>query len=284
MADERTVHSLRGKTIAITEARRAAELVSLITKLGGVPCSAPAVREVPRRDQRPALDALERICRREVSVIVFLTGVGTRAFFGLAAEGGKREMLLKALGGMFVAARGPKPVAVLREAGVRIDLVPKEPTSEGLLGGLPEDQLRGRVVAVQLYGEENPFLVEGLRARGATVLEIPLYEWALPEDQEPLVRLIQDLIAERIDVVAFTSSPQIKHLFVVADRLGLHDELIAALRQKVTVAVVGPVCRATLAEHGIAPRIQADKGTMGALVHAIADHLAGAEAGAGKAG
>ncbi len=128
-------------------------------------------------------------------------------------------------------------------------------------------------MAVQLYGEENPFLVEGLRARGATVLEIPLYEWALPEDQEPLVRFIQDVIAGRIDVVAFTSSPQIKHLFVVADRLRLRDELITALRQKVTVAVVGPVCEAALAEHGIVPRVQPDKGTMGALVHAIAEYL-----------
>lgn len=273
MADERVVSSLRGKTIAVTEARRATELASLITKLGGVPYSAPAVREVPRRDQRPALDVLDCICRREVSVIIFLTGVGSRAFFGLAADAGKRETLLKALQGMFVAARGPKPIAVLREAGVRIDLVPKEPTSEGLLSALADQELRGKVVAVQLYGEENPFLVEGLRARGATVLEIPLYEWALPEDQELLVRLIHDLIGGRIDVVAFTSSPQIKHLFAVAERLGLGDQLAGAIRDKVTVAVIGPVSRAALAEHGIVPQIEPEKGTMGALVHAIAANL-----------
>ncbi len=273
MADERTVHSLRGRTIAITEARRALELSSLITKLGGVPYSAPAVREIPRRDLQPALEVLDRICRHRVAAIIFLTGVGTRAFFALAGEAGKREALLKTLQGMFVAARGPKPIAVLRDAGVRIDLVPKEPTSEGLLRELDDQNLRGKVVAVQLYGEENPFLVEGLRGRGATVLEIPLYEWALPEDQEPLVRLIRELIAERIDVVAFTSSPQIKHLFAVADRLRLRDELIAALREKVTVAVVGPVSEVALAEHGIVPRVQPEKGTMGALVHAIAEYL-----------
>lgn len=273
MADERVAPPLRGKTIAITEARRAAELASLITKLGGIPYSAPAVREVPRRDQRPALDVLDRICRGEVLAIIFLTGVGTRAFFGLAAGGGKREALLKALQGMFVAARGPKPIAVLREGGVRIDLVPKEPTSEGLLSALADQELRGKVVAVQLYGEENPFLVEGLRARGATVLEIPLYEWALPEDQEPLVRLIHDLIDGRIDIVAFTSSPQIKHLFAVAERLGLRDQLLETLRDKVTVAVIGPVSRTALAEHGIVPQVEPEKGTMGALVHAIAANL-----------
>ena len=176
---------------------------------------------------------------------------------------------------MFVAARGPKPIAVLREAGVRINLVPAEPTSEGLLNALAQRgyDLSGKVMAVQLYGEENPFLVESLKARLATVLEIPLYEWALPEEQEPLVRLIHDLLGGRIDVVAFTSSPQIKHLFAVADRLGLRDDVAAARRDKVTVALIGPVARATLAEYGIVPRVEPEKGTMGALVHAIADDL-----------
>ena len=279
MADEPAVASLRGKIIAITEARRAAELTNLITKLGGVPYSAPAVREIPRRDLGAALEVLARVCREEVSMIIFLTGVGTRAFFEVAAKAERRDALLRALERMVVAARGPKPLAALRAAGVRIDLAPKEPTSDGLLRALADHDLDGKLVAVQLYGEENPFLVEGLRARGASVLEIPLYEWALPEDQEPLVRLVRDLLDGRIDVLAFTSSPQIKHLFAVAERLNLRDQLVGALRDNVVVAVIGPVSQAALAERGIIPRIQPEKGTMGALIHAIADYLAGKEIG-----
>jgi uroporphyrinogen-III synthase len=269
--------SLRGKTVAVTEARRATELATLITKLGGIAYSAPAVREVPRQDRAPALRVLDRICRREVAAIIFLTGVGTRAFLGVAGEAGKREALLAALAGMLVVARGPKPIAVLRETGVRIDVIPELPTSEGLLAALAGHALDGKLVAVQLYGDENPFLVDGLRARGATVLEIPLYEWALPEDQEPLVRLIHDLVAGRIDVLAFTSSPQVTHLFAVAERLGLRERLATALRDTVPVAVVGPVCEAALAERGVAPRIRAAKGTMGALVHAIGVYVAAQE-------
>ena len=279
MADEPVVASLCGKTIAITEARRAAELASLITKLGGVPYSVPAVREIPLRDLAPALEVLARICRGEVSLIVFLTGVGTRAFFELAAEAGTRDALLRALERMEVAARGPKPVAALHDAGVRIDLTPKEPTSEGLLRALADHDLDGKLVAVQLYGEENSFLIEGLRARGATVLDIPLYEWALPEDQEPLIRLIGHVLDGSIDVLAFTSSPQIRHLFAVAERLGLRDQLIGALRDGVVVAVIGPVAQRALGEQGLVPRIQPEKGTMGALIHAIAEYLTGEEIG-----
>jgi uroporphyrinogen-III synthase len=272
MADKPAVASLSGKIIAITEARRAAELASLITKLGGVPYSAPAVREIPRRDLAPALEVLARICRGEVSIIIFLTGVGTRAFLDLAAARGKRDILLAALAKMAVAARGPKPAAALREAGVRLDLAPKEPTSEGLMHVLAGRDLNGKLVAVQLYGDDNPVLAEGLRARGATVLDIPLYEWALPEDQGPLLRLVRDLLDGRIDVLAFTSSPQVKHLFAVAEQLGVRAELANALRDKAVVAVIGPVCQAALTEEGIVSRIQPDKGTMGALVHAIANY------------
>jgi uroporphyrinogen-III synthase len=148
-----------------------------------------------------------------------------------------------------------------------------EPTSGGVLAALATGDLRGALVAVQLYGDENPALAEGLAARGAIVLEIPLYEWTLPEDQEPLVRLVHDLTDGRIDVIAFTSSPQIRHLFVVADRLGKGDAVARALQEHVLVAVVGPVCAATLREHGITPGVQPSRGTMGALVHSLAEYL-----------
>jgi uroporphyrinogen-III synthase len=264
--------SLSGRTIAITEARRASELATLIGKLGGVAYSAPAVVEVPRRDLGAARAVLERICAKEVSVVAFMTGVGTRAFFDLATRSGRRDDLLRALSALAVVARGPKPVAVLKEAGVRIDVVPSAPTSEGVLDALASYDLRGRTVAVQLYGDENRVLVDGLTARGARVLEIPLYEWAPPEDQELLTRLVDDLITGGIDVIAFTSSPQVRHLFLVADRRGLRDALAAGLRDRVTVAAIGPVCAATLREYGVTPHIQPEKGTMGALVHAIARH------------
>ena len=271
MSDAR-LPSLGGQTIAITEARRTSELATLIGRLGGVAYCAPAVIEVPRRDLAPAHAVLERICAKEVNVVAFMTGVGTRAFFELATRADRRDDLLRALSTLTVVARGPKPIAVLKEFGVRIDAVPSEPTSAGILDALASHDLEGRTVAVQLYGDENRVLVDGLTAKGARVLEIPLYEWALPDDQEVLSRLVDDVIAGRIDVIAFTSSPQVRHLFLVADRRGLRDALAAGLRDRVAVAAIGPVCAATLREYGVTSHIQPDKGTMGALVHAIARH------------
>lgn len=264
---------LVGKTIAITEARRAREMAEHIRKLGGIAVVAPALQEVPAADQEPVRMAIGRICEGRVQWAIFLTGVGARAILGAAEAMGCRQAFVAALNGMTVAARGPKPIAVLREAGVRVDVVPEQPTSEGLVKVLQGHDLRGRAVALQLYGEPNPFLVEALRGRGATLLEIQPYAWALPEDQGPLQRLVLQAIAGHVDAVAFTSGPQVRNLFAVAARLDLVPELRHALAARVPVAAVGEVTEQALAAYGIVPRIRPPRPTMGALVMAIARGL-----------
>ena len=267
--------SLIGKTIAITEARRAREMAEHIRKLGGVAVVAPALREVPAADQEKLRAAIRRVCDREFHWAVFLTGVGARALLETAEAMGCRRAFIAALNEMMVAARGPKPIAVLREAGVRVDVVPEEPTSAGLVRALERHDLRGRVVALQLYGEPNPYLAGELGRLGATVLEMQPYTWDLPADQGPLERLVLQLIAGVVDAMSFTSGPQVRNLFAVAARLDLVQELRGALTARVPVAAVGEVTEQALAAYGILPRIRPPKPTMGALILAIARGLEG---------
>lgn len=265
--------TLAGKTIAITEARRVREMVEHIAKLGGTAVVAPALREVPSADPEDVRAAIRRICAGEVHWAIFLTGVGARAVLAAAEAMGLAQVFIASLSRLRVAARGPKPIAALREAGVRVDLVPAEPTSEGLVRALEQHELRGLVIALQLYGEPNPYLVGELERRGATVLEMQPYRWDLPEDQGPLECLVRKVIAGLVDAVAFTSGPQVRHLFVVAGRLGLDRELTDALATRVPVAAVGEVTEQALAAQSIIPRIRPPKPTMGALVVAIARAL-----------
>ncbi len=265
--------SLIGKTIAITEARRAREMAEHIAKLGGVAVVAPALREVPAADQEGVRAAIRRICSGGMQWAIFLTGVGARAILQTAEGMGCRETFITALNGMRVAARGPKPVAALREAGVRVDLVPEEPTSEGLVRALRGHDLRGQAVALQLYGEPHPFLVAALERLGATLVTVQPYVWDLPAEQGPLEWLVLQLIAGLVDAVSFTSGPQVRHLFAVAARLDLVPELRDALAGSVPVAAVGEVTEQALAAYGIVPCIRPPKPTMGALVLAIARAL-----------
>ena len=90
---------LDGMRIATLEARMTGALASLISKRGGEPLCAPALREAPldcAEDVRYLLDKLES---EELDVVVFQTGVGARALFKEADRQGGLPFLLSALRG-----------------------------------------------------------------------------------------------------------------------------------------------------------------------------------------
>lgn len=262
-----------GRVIAITEARRGKEMAEHISRLGGVAVMAPALREVPSENQEEVRAAIRRICQGEVHWVIFLTGVGARAVLRTAEGMGSRDAFVDSLNRLTVAARGPKPIGVLREAGIHVHLVPEEPTSEGLARALERHNLSDKTVAVQLYGEPNPFLIGEIERLGARVIEMQPYTWDLPADQEPLERLVRQIIQGSVDAVSFTNGAQVHNLFVVATRLGLADELRVSFASRVAVAAVGQVTEKALAANSLLPRIVPPTPTMGALVVAIAKAL-----------
>jgi len=67
-------------------------------------------------------DSIRRVLEADVSLAIFLTGVGTATVFEAAARMQREAELRKELAGAIVVVRGPKPTAVLRKLGVRIDL------------------------------------------------------------------------------------------------------------------------------------------------------------------
>jgi uroporphyrinogen-III synthase len=252
------------------------EMASLIERHGGQAISAPALREVPLPLRQETADFIDTLCSGTVEMVVFLTGVGARALLAAAETLGKQTELLHALTETKVVCRGPKPVAVMRANNVPMDLIAPEPhTSEVLVDAILAKgwDLRGKTVALQHYGEVNTYLRAELAGMGANVTEISLYEWALPEDTAPLEAAIQTMIEGHADAVAFTTQSQVRHLFQVADRMGLKDELKTALHNRVAVAPVGPVCARALTEEGITSHVVPEHPKMGHLVLALADYF-----------
>lgn len=264
---------LGGRVIAFLEARRATEMASLITRHHGVPFPAPCLREVHRPDAPELAAAVAHLCSDDVQVVVFLTGVGTQTIIDAARLHGREEELLAALDRKQVAVRGPKPTAVLRKLGVRIDLsAPPPNTSRELLAAMEAWDLRGKGVAVQLYGGPNPELRASLEARGAHVVEISPYVWDRPADAAPVLHLIDALAAKRIDALAGTSASQVENLVAIARDRGKEGELREALAH-IPVAAQGPVCAAAFERAGIPVAIVPEQGHMGGLVLAIARYF-----------
>src|SRR5262245_7163890 len=270
-----SVPSFGGRRVLSFESRRAAEIATLIANYSGRPIVAPALREVPLDSNPAVLDFAARLLKSEFDVTIFLTGVGTRELMKAAEQVHSREALVAGLAGTKVVARGPKPVAVLRDLRVPIWLTAPEPnTWRELLAALDaksaERPLAGARVAVQEYGVANVALLAALRRRGAIVTPVPAYRWELPEDVKPLENAIAAIGRHEIDVVLFTTGVQVVHVWEVARALGLESTLVRDL-STVVIASIGPTTTEVLREHGLTPTIEASHPKIGFLVREAAE-------------
>ena len=268
-----------GLSVLVLESRRAKELGSIVESYGGRPLIAPAMREVPLESNTEALAFADAVIRVEFDLIILLTGVGTRALLELVDRvRAQRDTFIAALGRIPIAARGPKPTAVLRDIGLSPWLQAPEPnTWRELVAALDERAgempLRARRVAVQEYGAANPELLQALEERGALLTRVPIYQWALPEDLEPLRQGCRALAAGQVDVVLLTTATQVTHLLQIADQLGLAENVRAGLRRAM-VASIGPTTSETLRQEGIAIDMEPSHPKMGYLVREAAEQAA----------
>jgi uroporphyrinogen-III synthase len=232
------------------------------------------VREVPVEENEETLQFANDLRDGAIDMVVFLTGVGARALLKVIEERQPRERFLQALRSVKVAARGPKPLAVLREWSVSVAAVAPEPcTWRELLRALDElpGGLRGLRVAVQEYGAPNRDFLDALRERGVNVRAVTVYQWAMPEDAAPLRDAISSLIKGDVDAALFTTGIQVAHLFKIADEMNLRAALQKAFA-KILVASIGPSTSEALRNAGVSVDLEPTHPKMGVLVKEAAEH------------
>src|ERR1700680_1584535 len=230
----RTAGGFAGRTVLSFETRVSAEIGKLIETYGGRAIVAPATREVPAASDADVSRFVTTLLEGQIDLVIFLTGVGTRALARAVAPFCSRDQFLLSLSKVPVVARGPKPVAALKELGVPIAWNVAYPnTWREILQLLDVNKvpLQGRRVAVQEYGIPSKDLMDGLKKRGAEVLAVHVYNWALPENVTPLRNAIKAVLGSNVDVVLFTAAIQVHHLVQVAEEMGSRESLIAALRK-----------------------------------------------------
>jgi uroporphyrinogen-III synthase len=252
----------------------ASETAALVKRLGGEPVSAPALREEPLPAEPAVAAFLDRLEAGEIAFVVLLTGVGVSALFETARSLGREEALKEGLGKARTVCRGPKPTSALAARGLKpVFSLPSPYTTHELLSVIDGLPVEGTAVAVVHYGERSEPLTKALGLRAARVHELVLYEWRLPEDTQPLVRLAEETLAGRLDAVVFTTQVQARHLFAVVDA-SLREPLAQALSGPVLCAAVGPTCAQALKALGVSNVLVPEVPKLGPLFTALASRLA----------
>ena len=269
--DTKSKAILNGLKIVAFESRRAVEIAELIRRYGGEPFVAPSMREVPLEENRAALELLLDLEAGKLDLLILMTGVGTRTLNQISLTQFSQARITAALQRVRLVARGPKPVAALKELGLQPAITVPEPnTWREVLSTLDAAvNLHGKRIAVQEYGIPNPELTSALTDRGATVSTISIYRWELPQDVEPLRQAIEKITQGDADVVLFTNGAQVDHLFRVAAE-NKHADSLREGFQRVVVGSVGPICTQVLEQYGIDPDIEPAHPKMGSLIAEVA--------------
>ncbi|HXW71918.1 MAG TPA: uroporphyrinogen-III synthase [Methylocella sp.] len=238
-------------TILVPETRELDLFARLLEEEGATALRCPLVRILDVEDKGACITWIEKLMGGAFQDTVWLTGEGLRRLLGIAEERSRRPAFVAALARTRTITRGPKPARVLRELSLTPDIAAPAPTSQGVLDALAGEDMSGRLIGVQLYpGEGGLPLVASLRERGANVHDVTPYRYASQAETDQVTGAIRMLAEGRIDVIAFTSSPQVERLAEVAEKAGLSAELREALG-RVRVAAVGPVVEETLHAYGV---------------------------------
>jgi uroporphyrinogen-III synthase len=126
--------------------------------------------------------------------------------------------------------------------------------------------LEGLRAAVQEYGTTNQELLDALSQHHVHWVRVPVYQWALPDDLEPLRNSIRSLAAGEVDVVVFLTAVQVTHLFRLAEQMDATEALHAGLRQTVVLSI-GPSTSEELSHYGIEPDFEPSHPKMGFLMN-----------------
>jgi uroporphyrinogen III methyltransferase / synthase len=297
-----TAGPLAGLSVAVTRARaQASELARRLGELGATVVQTPAIRT--RALDGPPLDPslYDLICVASPNAVEHLFA---RIDDGVHPPGDAR-----ALARSRIAAIGPATARALAKHGVVADVIPERAHAESLLealtclpacpptwgaprhGGPAPDHVGSPDMRGGLQGTGMPVsrvliprardardvLPDGLRAHGAQVDVIALYE-TLPE---PLPAHLMDA-TRTADYVTFASSSAVNHFFDgLRAALDAHGEPTAAdahgertapdklLAPYTKVVSIGPLTTSTLREHGIEPHVQATRHDIDGLVDAL---------------
>jgi uroporphyrinogen III methyltransferase/synthase len=248
---------LHGRSVVVTRARaQASTLAARLSELGATVIEAPAIRIEGRVDDPTVSQAVKSIAASEYDVVCLTSPNGAEHLLEAIARAG---LDARALAGTTLATIGPGTTRALRNGGLEPDVVPEESISEALADELTGHGVAGKRVLLARAAEARDLLPDRLRAAGAEVDVLPLYDTVRE-------KLPDDLLAQVSDAhyVTFTSSSTVRYFVEAisgADRLPARARMIS----------IGPITTQAARDLGLDIHAEATHHDIDGLVEAVVE-------------
>lgn len=240
--------NLKGKRIAVPEMRELEVFSSLLERRGAEVLRCPLVTIYDTPHSAAVLAFAVKVAEGGFDDFILITGEGLTRILSCINkhDPALQERFIEGLRQLRTITRVPKPARVLRQLGLRPNVEASAPTTTGVIQALKALDLKGRRVALQLYGNDpNMMLQSFLRERGAELSTVAPYVYGSAADAATVTALLERMAAGEVDAIAFTSKLQIERL--VNEQPG---PLVKRALSKTLIAAVGPIVAESIRAHG----------------------------------
>ncbi len=250
---------LFGRGVVITRPEAQAEtFADLLRAQGANVIPFPVIRVAPPESWSPLDLALDRL--ETYHWILFTSANGVSSFFRRLRE---RDRDVRDLKGIRIATIGPATASAVERLGIRVDLVPEEFISEGVVRVFSRENLKGCRILLPRAEEARDVIPAGLEKMGAKIDVVTVYR-TLRSDRDA-AELLPLLSRGKVDVITFTSPSTVTHFLGI---MGPGFRLPAGSR----IACIGPVTADAARKAGLTVDILQERFTIPGLVDAIATH------------
>ncbi|MEE2677226.1 MAG: uroporphyrinogen-III C-methyltransferase [Myxococcota bacterium] len=253
---------LFGRRVLVTRpAHQAASLAAALRERGAEPVVVPLVEIAPPETWTPVDAALDD--RADHDVLVLASANAATAF----CERARARQVSLATANWKVCCVGPRTAEVARGQGLSVHVVPEQRDASGIVAALGRgDGLQGARVLLPRSAEGRQELVDGLRAGGAKVSPVCVYQTRPAEVDGAALR--QRLIGGELHVLTFASPS------AVAAFAALLDDPAREAASRCVVAAIGVTTAEALRSEGLAPDVVPERPGAVALAEALASFLA----------
>jgi len=247
----------RGVVITRPEAQ-SEEMAELLRREGARVIHFPTIRIEPPQSLEEMDGALAKL--DTYHWIVFTSANGVRSFFRRLRDLGRDVRDLKGIG---LCAIGPMTASLIERFGIRVDVIPDEYISEGVVRAFEGMDMKGKNILLPRAAAARDVIPDGLRKLGARVDVVTAYRTVNSGRKKSELEVY--FKEDRVDVITFTSPSTVTNFFEI---MGRHYLLPRGVR----VACIGPVTAAAARKAGLAVDILQETYTVVGLVRSLVEY------------
>ena len=250
------VRPLKNKTIVLTRTiDQSKESAAIFSELGADVIVFPTLEIVPPNNWDNFDEVI--LSSQKIDFVIFTSAHAVTMFIKRCNDLDKQVDF----GEIKIVAVGNKTKSVCEENNIKVDIVPKKFSGEGVVEELSKYDLLNKLVFIPRSAIGREGLPKGLEELGAQIITVPIYNVSLPS-KESVKQNIEQLSSSKPDVFIFTSPSTFENFLLI---MKINNPV--SYFKNYDVAAIGPTTKSAIENNKVKVSIMPDEFTIKGLAN-----------------